>query len=213
MVNGKTVGKSFIGLGADSNKITLDESGPVTLDILVHSLGRISVITSANSQECARKGLIGGAFLDGVELTDWQIFSLPLASVQAIQPSQSPHTGPTFYHAIFNVSAAAGQNELPSTFLDLRNFSFGMVWVNGHNLGRFWDRGGARSLFLSGHFLKPGANDITVLELHDAPSNPEITSTINMVETPAVPFALRLDTPTAGGAVPGRREGKRFDTK
>ena len=205
LINGKTVGKSFIGLGADSNKIALDESGPVTLDILVHSLGRISVITSANSQERARKGLIGGAFLDGVELTDWQIFSLPLSNVQAIKPSQSPHTGPTFYHATFSMPDATGQKELPSTFLDLRNFSFGIVWVNGHNLGRFWDRGGARSLFLSGHFLKPGANDITILELHDAPRTPEITGTTSMTETPAVPFATRLDTPTAGGAVPGRR--------
>ncbi len=62
MVNGKTVGKVFHRLGPDSNKITLDESGPATLDILVHNLGRISVITSANSQERARKGLIGGAF-------------------------------------------------------------------------------------------------------------------------------------------------------
>ena len=141
-----------------------------------------------------------------MELTDWQVFSLPLTSVQTIKPSDAPHTGPTFYHATFNVPApSAGQPGLPSTFLDLRNFSFGIVWVNGHNLGRFWDRGGARSLFLSGHFLKPGANDITVLELHDAPSTPEITGTTSMKETPAVPFATRLDTPTAGGAVPVRR--------
>ena len=143
MVNGKTVGKSFIGLGADSNKITLNESGPVTLDILVHNLGRISVITSANSQERRAQRLIGGAFLDGAELTDWQVISLPLTSVQDIKPSQTPHTGPTFYHATFNVPApTAGQPGLPSTFLDMRNFSFGIVWVNGHNLGRFWDRGG-----------------------------------------------------------------------
>jgi beta-galactosidase len=206
MVNGKTVGKSFIGLGADSNKITLDESGPVTLDILIHNLGRISVITSANSQERARKGLIGGAYLDGVELTNWEMFSLPLANVQVIQPSDAPHTGPTFYHAKFDLaSKSSDQTEMASTFLDLRNFSFGIVWVNGHNLGRFWDRGGARSLFLSGHFLKPGTNDITVLELHEAPKNPEIASSDHMIETPAVPFALRLDTPAAGGAGPGRR--------
>ncbi len=157
MVNGKTVGKSFIGLGADSDKITLNESGPVTLDILVHSLGRISVITSTDSAGPRRKGLIGGAFLDGVELADWQIFSLPLTNVQSIKSSQALHTGPTFYHASFNVpTPTAGQTDLPSTFLDMRNFSFGIVWVNGHNLGRFWDRGGAGSFFLSSHFLKPG---------------------------------------------------------
>ena len=90
----------------------------------------------------------------------------------------------------------------------MKNFSFGIVWVNGHNLGRFWDRGGARSLFLSGHLLKPGENDITVLELHDAPSTAEIASATNMAETAAIPFAMRLDTPSAGGTAPRRRLGQ-----
>jgi beta-galactosidase len=198
MINGKTVGKSFIGLGPDSNRITLDESGPATLDILIENLGRISVITSANSQERARKGLIDGAYLDGTALSGWEIVPLPLASVTGIKPSNTPHTGPMFYHGTFNVDKPA------STFLNLSNFSFGVVWVNGHNLGRFWDRGAARSLFCSEHFLKAGANDITVLELHDAPKTPEIPGTTRMIETPAVPFAVRLDNAAAGGAAPGR---------
>jgi len=83
-----------------------------------------------------------------------------------------------------------------------------VVWVNGHNLGRFWDRGGARSLFLSEHFLKPGANDIVVLELHDAPSKAEIESTVKMVETPAVAFAVRLDQANAGAPRGGEGRGR-----
>jgi beta-galactosidase len=205
MVNGKTVGKSFIGLGADSNQITLNEAGPTTLDLLVYNLGRISVITSANSQSRAAKGLTDGAYLDGNPLpdfADWQIYSLPMPKIDGFKASNSAHIGPTFYHATFNVQKPA------STFLDMRNFSFGVAWVNGHNLGRFWDRGGARSLFLSEHFLKAGSNEITVLELHDAPKTPEIAGTTNMIETPPVPFAIRLDTATAGGGVvPGRRGG------
>jgi beta-galactosidase len=201
MVNGKTIGKTFLGYGPDSSKITVNQDGPATLDILVHNLGRVSVITSANSQARARKGLIGGAFLDGTELADWQMYSLPLAKGDNFKPSATPHTGPTFYHATFNVDKPV------STFLNLSNFSMGVVWVNGHNLGRFWDRGGARSLFLSEHFLKPGSNDITVLELHDAPKTREIPSTANMVETPAVPFAIRLDQANAGATRPARGPG------
>ena len=197
MVNGKTVGKSFVGYGPDSNKITLNEFGPATLDILVHNLGRISVITSTNSQSRARKGLIGGAFLDGTEIADWQIQPLPMLKIENFKATATAHTGPTFYHASFNIDKPF------STFLNLSNFSMGIVWVNGHNLGRFWDRGGARSLLLSEHFLKPGANDIVVLELHDAPKTPEITSTANMVETPPQPFAIRLDQANAGGGTRG----------
>jgi len=96
LVNGRTVGRSFLGLGADSNKIQIDETGPATLDLLVHNLGRISVITSANSQGRAVKGLADGAYLDGQELTDWQIYSLPMAKVEGFKASTTPHTGPTF---------------------------------------------------------------------------------------------------------------------
>ena len=200
MVNGKTVGKSFLGLGVDSNKITLDEAGLATLDLLIHNLGRISVITSANSQNRAVKGLTDCAYLDGNALTDWQIYSLPMPRIDGFKASAAPHTGPTFYHATFNMDKPA------STFLDLRNFSFGVVWVNGHNLGRFWDRGGTRSLFLSEHFLKPGVNDIIVLELHDAPKTPEIVGTVDMISTDPVPFAIRLDNAAAaGGPGAGRR--------
>ena len=47
MANGKTIGKSFIGYGPTSNVIDVNESGPVTLDLLVYNLGRISVIVNA----------------------------------------------------------------------------------------------------------------------------------------------------------------------
>jgi len=191
MVNGKTVGEAFRGLGADSNKITLNESGPATLDILVYNLGRISVITNDRSQNRARKGLVGGATLDNQDLTGWEMYSLPLASgADNFKAASAPSTGPAFYHATFTL------NQLGGSFLDLRNWSFGVVWVNGHNLGRFWDHGGLRSLFVPSEWLKQGQNDITVLELHDAPKIPEIAGGTQIIEEPAVPFPVNnLDRP------------------
>jgi beta-galactosidase len=189
MVNGRSVGRAFVGYGPESSRVTLDESGPVTLDLLVHNLGRISVITAPRSQERARKGLVGGATLDGTELTDWQMYSLPYATVTDFRPSTKPHIGPTLYRGTFNVTTRAG------TFLDLRNWGFGAVWVNGHALGRFWDRGGCRSLFLPAQWLKSGANEIVVLELHDAPATPEISGGTKIIEEPAVPFVMQLDRP------------------
>jgi beta-galactosidase len=187
MVNGKTVGKSFIGYGAESNTIALDEAGPATLDILVHDLGRISVIVNANSAGRARKGL-GVALLDGKELTDWKMYCLPLETIDNLKSSDAPHVGPTFYRAAFNIDKPRG------TFLDMRNWGFGVVWVNGHNLGRYWDRGGLRSLFLPSHFLKAGANEIIILELHDMPKNPQVAGEAKIIEEPANPFVMRLDT-------------------
>jgi beta-galactosidase len=190
LANGKPVGESFRGLGVDSNVIDIDQPGPVTLDLLIHDLGRISVPVSVVRQARARKGLVGGAFLDGTELTNWDIYSLPLDKVDNFKSSDAAATGPTFYHGAFNVDQPA------STFLDMRGWSFGVVWVNGHNLGRYWDRGGLRTLFLSEHFLHPGANDITLLELHKAPDSPVVACSDKIIETTPVPFALKLDAMT-----------------
>ena len=190
MVNGRTVGKSFVGYGPDSSKVGLDERGPVALDLLVYNLGRISVVVSDRSQDRARKGLIGGAYLDGAELKGWEMYSLPMASVTGFKASKNVPAGPTLYRSTFTLDQVGG------TFLDLRNWSFGVVWVNGHNLGRFWDRGGLRSLFVPAQWLKRGRNQITVLELHDAPKVPEISGGTRIIEEKAVPFPVRLDRPT-----------------
>jgi beta-galactosidase len=187
MVNGRTVARIYRGYGEDTNQVTLDEKGSVTLDILVHNLGRISVITDSRSQDRARKGLIGGAWLDGTELTGWDNYSLPFAEVKGLKASKSPHTGPTFYRGTFDVKDPAG------TYLDLRNWGFGAVWVNGHNLGRHWDRGALRALFLPSHFLRKGKNEIVVLELHDAPKVAEIATATRIITEPEVPWPVRLD--------------------
>jgi beta-galactosidase len=187
MANGKVVGKSFIGYGPDTNKIALDETGPVTLDILVYNLGRVSVITSPNTQWRARKGLIDGASLDGADLSDWEMYSLPYAEgVKDFKAAGTPPTGPAFYRGTFTLDKLGG------SFLDMRNWSFGAVWVNGHNLGRFWDVGSQRALFVPQSWLKQGENEIVVLELNDAPKNPEISGVTNMIREPVKPFPVDL---------------------
>jgi beta-galactosidase len=229
MVNGKTVGEAFRGYGAERNTIALPEtSGAATLDILVYNLGRISVITAPWTQDRASKGLIDGASLDGQDLSGWEMYSLPMDSTSNLSgwkprvqfgrggrggPGAAPgagaaaHTGPTLYRGTFDVYKLGG------TFLDMRNWSFGVVWVNGHNLGRFWDRGAVRSLFVPSHWLKQGQNEIVVLELHDAPPRTaEVTGLASLVSEPAVPFAtkdgapIRLDQPASFG--PAGRGGR-----
>jgi len=192
MVDGKTVGRVFRGYGEESYTLHLPVTdGPATLDILVYNLGRISVITAPWTQDRARKGLVGGATLDGAEMTGWEMYSLPLESVSNIKPSDAGHTGPTFYRGTFSLAVVGG------TFLDVRQWGMGVVWVNGHNLGRFWDRGALRSLFVPRHWLKEGENEIVVLELHDAPGRAEISGGTQIVTSEPRPFDVRLDQPAS----------------
>jgi beta-galactosidase GanA len=51
------------------------------------------------------------------------------------------------------------------TFLDMSKWKKGVVWVNGHNLGRFWFIGPQQRLFCPAPWLEAGANDIVVLDL------------------------------------------------
>ena len=40
-----------------------------------------------------------------------------------------------------------------------------MVWLNGHPLGRFWNIGPQRTLYVPGAWLKPSGNELVVLDL------------------------------------------------
>ncbi len=51
------------------------------------------------------------------------------------------------------------------TFLDLRSWGKGVVWVNGHCLGRFWNIGPTQTAYLPGCWLHAGKNEIVILDL------------------------------------------------
>ena len=55
----------------------------------------------------------------------------------------------------------------------------GMAWVNGFALGRYSARGPQRTLFVPGPVLRPGRNELVVLELTAA-----TTGTVDLVATP-----------------------------
>jgi beta-galactosidase len=51
------------------------------------------------------------------------------------------------------------------TFLDFSHLGKGVVWINGHNLGRFWSVGPQQTLYVPGPWLKTGPNEIVVFDM------------------------------------------------
>lgn len=47
----------------------------------------------------------------------------------------------------------------------MSRYGKGYLWVNGRNLGRYWDIGPQKRLFCPGAWLKKGSNEITVLNV------------------------------------------------
>ena len=88
------------------------------------------------------------------------MYKLPMSHVSDIHFVNSPSTKvtPVFKKASFVLQ------QVGDTYLDMSHWGKGVVWVNGHNLGRYWSVGPQQTLYLPAEWLKKGNNDITVFE-------------------------------------------------
>lgn len=153
---GKRLGVLDRRLNQNSLEVAFDSPAP--LDILVENMGRINFGPRLVDD---RKGITDKVTLAGNELTGWEIYSLPMSDLTRLRLSPKPKSGPAFYHGAF------GLDLLGDTFIDMRGWGKGIVWVNGRNLGRYWRIGPQQSLFLPAAWLKKGKNEIIVLDLEE----------------------------------------------
>ena len=133
--------------------------GKVTLDILVENLGRINFGPYLLKN---KKGITRGVLFNDQELTNWQMFSLPFADIDDIKRTSGigRYTeAPVIRRGTFNL------NQAGDAYLDMSKWGKGVVWVNGYNLGRYWNIGPQQTIYVPGEWLKPGNNEIVVLEL------------------------------------------------
>jgi beta-galactosidase len=137
-------------------------SGENTLDILVENTGRINFGPKLRDE---RQGITHSVSFAGRELTGWQIFPLPMLDPASLHFSKGPIDAPGFHRGFFNVET------IGDTFLDTRGLGKGAVWVNGHNLGGFWNIGPQQTLYLPGAWLRKGSNEVIVFQM-DSKSNP-----------------------------------------
>lgn len=140
-------------------------SGRATLDILVEAMGRVNFGVEVHD----RKGIHGPVTISTgegkpVELRGWQVFSLPLdapmLSGLRYEDAPAPVAGmPAFWRATVKVEQPG------DCFLDMRPWGKGFAWVNGRNLGRYWNIGPQQTMYVPGPWLKPGENEIVILDL------------------------------------------------
>jgi len=130
------------------------------LDILVENTGRINFSQQIRGE---RQGLSRFVTINEESTAGWQIYSLPMLHPESLPFSNAACTGPCFYRGTFIVDQPG------DTFLDTSQFGKGQLWVNGHNLGRFWNIGPQKTLYLPGPWLKQGANEVVVFDLSGAP--------------------------------------------
>lgn len=164
-VNGEKVGV----LNRNTRTYDLDVEIPfnATLQILVENMGRINYGSEIVHNN---KGIISPVTLNDMPVTGgWTMHSLPMSKVpaagidgigKAIAAKNASQLArqPVIARGVFTL------DKVGDTFLDMTQWGKGIVFVNGHNLGRYWSVGPQQTLFLPGAWLNKGENEIVIFE-------------------------------------------------
>lgn len=155
-LNGKRIGVLDRRTNTDSISLVNVPKNAV-LDILVENNGRINYGPYLTDN---RHGITKAVSIDGEPVLKWENFSLPFASLDGKKYSPKTFTiaQPALYRGTFNLATVA------DTYLDMRSFGKGFVFLNGHNLGKYWRIGPQQTIYVPSVWLKKGANEIVVFD-------------------------------------------------
>lgn len=184
-VDGEKVGE----LNRYYKNYTLDIDIPfnATLAILVENMGRINY-----GLEIVRnnKGIISPVKINDMTIEGgWEMYPLPMSECPVLSKydksdvyeNQASKTKalvgrPVIYEGSFTLS------ETGDTFLDMESWGKGIVFINGKNIGRYWQVGPQQTLFIPGVWLKKGNNTIVIFEQ----LNNEMKTEVKAVKTPVL---------------------------
>lgn len=179
MINGKRVGELDRMHNQDSILLKLP-AGKVTLDILVENLGRINFGPYLLKN---KKGITKQVLFNGKEIYGWNMYSLPFHSLNDIKYGQSEnYAAPVLKKGFFSI------NKVADTYMDMSNWGKGVVWINGHNLGRYWQVGPQQTIYVPAEWLKKGTNEIEIFE--QLKTN---LSVVSSVKQPILDKLIRTD--------------------
>lgn len=133
-----------------------------TLDILVENMGRINYGPHLHDG----KGITHGVLLQNQFLYHWEVFTLPLDNLQKLKFEQKSDDQkvPGFYQGTFDVEVRG------DTFVRLPGWMKGVCFINGFNLGRYWEKGPQQTLYLPAPLLRDGKNELVIFELEQVPT-------------------------------------------
>jgi len=171
-VNGERVGE--LNRYYKTYSMGIDIPFNATLEILVENMGRINYGAEIVNN---LKGIITPVFINGFEISgNWQMYKFPLGLKPDLESFSIKNSKgrPTFYQGNFTIEKTG------DSFVDMRNWGKGIVFVNGHNLGRYWCVGPQQSLYLPGVWLNKGKNEIVIFEQ----LNDTLHTEISCISTP-----------------------------
>jgi beta-galactosidase len=158
-VDGKYVGKLDRCKAENIIELPASTSANPQLDILVEGMGRINFA----EYMIDRKGITERVSLNGMTLMNWQVFTLPFDErfVKNLKFTSGENSkSGIFFKGEFDLNITG------DTYIDVSNWEKGVVWVNNHNLGRYWNIGPQKQLYCPASWLMKGKNEIVLFDSH-----------------------------------------------
>lgn len=146
-------------------RTTINAKKGDTLTILVENMGRANF-----GPKMMRKKGIGGRLLIGNNIIhfNWNVYPLPMDNIDKVKYGDDFKEPTCFLRGRFDVDKTA------DTFLYLDNFKKGFVVINGFNIGRYWEIGPQKSLYVPKSILKEGKNEIVIFEIDGLKGEPTV---------------------------------------
>jgi beta-galactosidase len=164
-VDGNYIGKLDRCKAENIIELPASNTANPQLEILVEGMGHINFA----EYMIDRKGITDRVSLNGMTLMNWEIFCLPFDEAYLgklkFSPGEATRPG-TFFKGEFELK------ETGDTYLDVAKWEKGVVWINGHNLGRYWNIGPQTRLYCPAPWLKKGKNEIIIFDLHQLSAKP-----------------------------------------
>ncbi len=161
-VNRTLVGIVYVN-GSLEVEITAEKGDILT--VLCENMGR----TNFGPKMMRKKGIIGRCLLGGKIHFGWDVYPLPMDNLDKLCCFDRENAENTaFYKGNIEIDTPA------DTFLKLEHFKKGFVTVNGFNIGRYWEIGPQKTLYIPRSLLKSGQNEIIVFESDGLKGEPEI---------------------------------------
>ena len=156
------------------------------LDILVEAMGRINFGRAIKDYKgiTDRVLVVRANGKDTVELSDWGVYLLP--DEQEFYQSMKFQPIPEDWMSLDSrlprgVYKGKFYVEKPSdTFLNFETWGKGLVYVNGHGIGRIWNIGPQQTLYMPGPWLREGENEILIFDIL-GPDQPVVEGLVSPV--------------------------------
>lgn len=158
-LNGEYIGDLDRREGIHSIELPESNIPDPVLEILAEGMGRIS----SGQNIIDRKGITDSVTINGSTIKNWKVYKLPMDKkfIYNLRSSgKVVNKEGVFFRGLFSLAYTG------DTYFDMSNYTKGIVWVNGHNIGRFWEIGPQKRLYCPSSFIKQGLNEILILDLH-----------------------------------------------